>query len=78
MLLQLHQDNYDNINKLLAYANENNMELSIIDDIEDEYALPGKPITQQALNSIITKGRIGETSNMEAVHNEIRNKFHAD
>jgi len=78
MLLQLQQDNYDNINKLMAFANENNMELSIIDDIEDEYALPGKPITKQAFNNIITKGRIGETLKIEAVHNEIRNNFHAD
>ena len=78
MLLQLQQDNYDNINKLMAYANENNMGLSIIDDIEDDYALPGKPITKQALNSIIAKGRFSETLNMEAVHNEIRNKLHAD
>ena len=78
MLLQLQQASSDKIEKLMAYAKQNNMELSVIDDSEDSYFLPGKPLSEQALTSMITKGRTSGTVSMDEVHNAIRKTHHAD
>lgn len=78
MLLQLQQPSSDKIDKLLAYAKQNNMELSVIDDNEDNYFLPGKPLSEQALTHIITNGRTTGTIQMDELHNAIRKKYHAD
>ena len=78
MLLQLQQASGDNIEKLMAYAKQNNMQLSVIDDMEDNYFLPGKPLTNQALTNMITKGRTSGTMSMDDVHNTIRKNHHAD
>ena len=78
MLLQLQQASSDKIEKLMAYAKQNNMELSVIDDSEDNYFLPGKPLSEQALTSMVTKGRNSGTVSMDEVHNAIRKTHHAD
>ncbi len=78
MLLQLQQANNDNLEKLMAYAKQNNMELSVIDNIEDNYFLPGKPLTKQTIKRIISKGRTNGTILMDNVHNAIRKNNHAD
>lgn len=78
MLLQLQQNSYDNIAKLMAYAKQNNMELSVIDDTEENYFLPGKPLTKQALTNMVTKGRNSGTIPMDEVHDAIRKSYHAD
>ena len=78
MLLQLQQASSDKIEKLMAYAKQNNMELSVIDDMEDDYFLPGKPLSEQALTNMITKGRTSGTIQMDEVHNAIRKTYHAD
>ena len=78
MLLQLQQASSDKIEKLMAYAKQNNMELSVIDDMEDDYFLPGKPLSDQALTNMITKGRTSGTILMDDVHNAIRKTYHAD
>ena len=42
MILQLENTNKA-INKLLNFAKQNHLELSIIDDNKNDYFLPGKP-----------------------------------
>ncbi len=78
MLLQLQQTSSDNIQKLMAYAKQNNMELSVVDDLEDNYFLPGKPLTKQALTSMIAKGRTSGTIAMDEAHDAILKSYHAD
>lgn|GEM_PF-1141874 len=78
MLLQVQQTSHENIEKLIAYAKQNNIELSVIDDVEDNYFLPGKPLSQQALTSMITKGRTSGTIPVDEVHSAIRKNYHAD
>ena len=52
MLLQLENTNPENINKLLSFARENHLELSVIDDIENNHFLPGKPLTHHSPSCI--------------------------
>jgi hypothetical protein len=40
MLLQLENTNKENINKLLNFAKQNHLQLSLIDDNESNYFLP--------------------------------------
>ena len=78
MLLQLQQANNDNLEKLMDYAKQNNIELSVIDNIEENYSMPGKPLSKQTIKLIISKGRTNGTILMENVHNAIRKNNHAD
>ncbi len=57
MLLQLEEANSNALNKLLAFAKENHLKLSLIDEDENNYILPGKPLTNQQLQQLIKKGR---------------------
>jgi len=78
MLLQLQQASSDKIEKLMAYAKQNNIKLSVIEDMEGAYFLPGKPLSEQALTNMITKGRSTGTLTLDKVHDAIRKTHHAD
>jgi len=53
MLLQLEDTNLDNINMLLKFAKQHDLKLSCIDEIGDDYLLPGKPLSPQQLPELI-------------------------
>lgn len=78
MLLQLENTNPDAISKLLAFAKENKMQLSLVDDETDNYVLPGKPLSQAALQQLINESRMSGTIAMEDAHRNIRKEYHAD
>lgn len=46
MLLQLENTSNDNVDKLLAFARQNDLKLSLVDDDSNNYQLPGKPLTE--------------------------------
>ena len=75
MLLQLENTNPENINKLLSFARENHLELSVVDDINGSHFLPGKPLTPNQLTQIIENSRKSGMISMENAHKEIRNNF---
>ncbi len=75
MLLQLENTNPENINKLLSFARENHLELSVVDDINGSHFLPGKPLTPNQLTQIIENSRKSGMLSMENAHKEIRNNF---
>ena len=78
MLLQLENTDVANLKKLMEYARQLNMRLSLVDESDGKVALPGKPLSEAALKSLIESGRkTGEVS-METAHNIIRKNFHAD
>lgn len=77
MLLQLENTHHDDINKLLVFARENNLKLSLIDNSECFY-LPGKPLTEEQLNRLIKNSRESEIISMEHVHQIIRSNYNAD
>jgi molybdenum cofactor biosynthesis enzyme MoaA len=78
MLLQLENTNQENINKLLAFAKQNHLQLSLIDDNDTNYALPGNPLSPQQLKELIDKSRKSGIISMQNAHQAIRNNFHAD
>ncbi len=53
MLLQLENTNKEDINKLLNFAKQNHLELSVIDDNKNDYFLPGKPLSDAELSQLI-------------------------
>ena len=77
MLLQLENTNQENINRLLEFAKQNNLELSLVDS-ESDYILPGKPLTPQQLSEIIQCSRKSGIISMPDAHKLIRSKYNAD
>ena len=77
MLLQLENTNKDNIDKLLAFAKQNHLELSLIDDVENNVTLPGKPLTPKELTQLIEKSRASGVISMEDAHQTIRERYDA-
>lgn len=49
MLFQLDNTSKANIDKLLAFAKQNQPELSLVDDTESDLFLPGNPLTPDQL-----------------------------
>ena len=78
MLLQLENTSKKDINKLLNFAKQNHLELSIIDDNENNYFLPGKPLSDAELTELIESGRKSGSISLEDAHIAIRNNFNAD
>ena len=73
MLLQLENTNRENINELLDFAKQNHLKLLVIDDNENNYFLPGKPLTAAELSQLIENGRKSGNISMENAHKIIRN-----
>jgi hypothetical protein len=78
MLLQLDNTGKENIDKLLAFARQNNMKLSLIDEVAENYALPGKPLTNEELTRLIEKSRLSGSISMKDAHNIIRQNYNGD
>ena len=77
MLLQLNDTNKEHVNKLLAFARQNNLQLSLVDENEESLILPGKPLSQQQLNQLIESSRKSGSISMKAAHQQIRNSHNA-
>jgi hypothetical protein len=78
MLLQLENTGKDDINKLLAFARQNNLRLSLLDEEgEDNLFLPGKPLTPEQLNQLIENSRKSGIISRENAHQQIRNNYNA-
>jgi len=76
MLLQLEETRKDDINKLLAFAKENHLKLSLIDECDD-YVLPGKPLTDQQLKELIENSRKSGTISMKNAHQIMADSYNA-
>jgi len=78
MLLQLENTDNANLQKLMDYARQLNLRLSLIDDNSNNLALPGKPLSGAALKTLIESSRKSGIITMESAHDIIRKKFNAD
>jgi hypothetical protein len=78
MLLQLENTNQENVNKLLAFARQNQLDLSIVDNDAADYYLPGKPLTAQQLTQLIKSSRKSGMISLTDAHQIVRKGFHAD
>lgn len=74
MILQLENTNQENINKLIAFALQNNMKLKPVDE-SNNFVLPGRPLTSIELKELIESGRTSGKISMENAHKIIRSKF---
>jgi hypothetical protein len=78
MLLLLENTNQDIVNRLLAFARQNHIELSVVDDADMDYSLPGKPLTPKQLTQLIEKSRKSGLISMKDAHQIVRNNYNAD
>lgn len=76
MLLQLENTHHQNVNKLLAFAKENHLKLSLIDD-NVNYQLPGKPLTEQQVTQLIENSRKSGILSLQQAHQLIRGSYNA-
>ncbi len=77
MLLQLENSQQDDVNKLLAFAKQNCLKLSVVDD-SDEYHLPGKPLNDNEIAALIESSRNSGSISMQDAHSLIRKNYNAD
>lgn len=78
MLLQLENTNPENLNKLLTFARQNHLELTLVDDAATGYYLPGKPLDPQQLTQLIESSRKSGMISLQNAHHLIRNNYNAD
>ena len=78
MLLQLKNTNAANLHKLIDFAQQLNLELKVVDDNENNIALPGKPLSAKQLESMIESSRQSGIINMQLANQIIRKNFNAD
>ena len=78
MLLQLQNTNPANLNKLIEFAHQLNLELKVVTDDENNIALPGKPLSAKQLEDMIASSRQSGTINMQLANQIIRKNFNAD
>ena len=80
MLLQLESTSQDDINKLLVFARENDLKLSLVDNDESEanFLLPGKPLSPAQLTQLIEDSRKSGIISMKDAHKIISNSYNAD
>ncbi len=76
MLLRLENTNQENINRLLEFAKQNKLKLSLIDS-EADYTLPGIPLTSQQLSELIESSRKSGIISMHDAHKLITSKCNA-
>ena len=76
MLFQLNDTNKANVEKLLAFAKQNQLNLSLIDN-DANFLLPGKPLTGQQLSQLIDKSRKSGMISMQDAHLIIREGYNA-
>ena len=78
MLLQLENPDKESVVKLLDFARQNDLNLSLVDDNENNTFLPGKPLSNEELEKLIIHGRESGNINMENAHFIIRKHLNGD
>jgi len=78
MLLELKNTNADSIEKLMSFAKDNGIQLSLIDEDSNNYHLPGKPLTPEQLEKLIEKSRKSGVIEMSVAHSLIRQSLNAN
>ena len=77
MLFQLNDTSKANIDKLLAFAKQKQLELSLVDNAENDLFLPGNPLSPNQLKEMIEKSRKSGMVSMADAHQIIRDTYHA-
>lgn len=77
MLLELKNTTTDSIEKLMSFAKDNGINLSLLDD-EEDYHLPGKPLTDEQLTAYLDESNASGTIDIDTAHTLIRKMFNGD
>ena len=77
LLFQLNDTSKANIDKLLTFAKQNQLQLSLIDDEENNLFLPGEPLSPDQLTKMIEKSRKSRMISMQHAHQIIRDNYNA-
>ena len=77
MLLQLENSHQDDLNKLLAFAKQNHLKLSLVDDMGGRYYLPGKPLDDNEIADLIESSRNSGIISMQDAHSLICKNYNA-
>ena len=77
VLFQLNDSSKANIDKLLSFAKQNQLQLSLIDDEENNLFLPGVPLSPHQLTKMIEKSRKSGMISMQHAHQIIRDNYNA-
>lgn len=75
MLLQIENTKKNILQKLFAFAAENNIELSLVDADKTKLYLPGKALSVKETKQLIEKSRNSGTVSMTKIHKQIRHKL---
>ena len=78
MLLQLQNTDAANLNKLIDFAHQLNLELKVVTDDENNIALPGKPLSAKQLEEMIESSRQSGIISMQLANQIIRKNFNVD
>jgi hypothetical protein len=78
MLLQLEDTHQENVDKLMSFAKENHLKLSLVDESENNYVLPGKPLSKEQLLQLIETSRKSGIISLKNAHEIINRAYNAD
>ena len=75
MLLQLENTDKARLQKLFAFAEENSLQLVVVDSDKAKTYLPGKALNAKETKQLIKKSRESGIIALEKVHRQIRKKL---
>lgn len=78
MLLQLKESKKADIRKLIAFAKQNSLHLSVVDADKTKTYLPGKALDHKEIKELITKSRKSGKVSLEKAHKQIRKKLNGN
>jgi len=78
MLLQLKESKKADVQKLIAFAKQNSLHLTVVDADKTKTYLPGKPLDDKEIKELITKSRKSGKVSLEKAHKQIRKKLNGN
>ncbi len=78
MLLQLKETKKADVQKLFAFAKQNSIHLTLVDEDKAKIYLPGEALEAKEIKKLITKSRKSGTVTLEKAHIQIRKKLNGN
>ena len=78
MLLQLKETKKADVQKLIAFAKQNSLHLTVIDSDKTKTYLPGEPLDEKEIKELITKSRKSGKVSLDKAHKQIRKKLNGN
>ncbi len=75
MLLQLKETKKADIQKLFAFAKQNSLHLTLVDEDKAKLYLPGEALESKEIKKLITKSRKSGKVSLDKAHTQLRKKL---